>query len=81
MYCGMCAKTIVIFHIVNIIAQKLELYNILLLLSFTKSMTWNYSNLPMGVLTRGYELGVGVYLKAGNHDPLQQLLIGVAENP
>lgn len=44
-------------------------------------MTSNYTNSPMGVLTHGYELGVGVYLKAGNHDPLQQLLIGVAENP
>lgn len=30
----------------------------------------NYSNSPMGGLTYWYELGVGVYLKAGNHDPL-----------
>lgn len=25
---------------------------------------------PMAALTSGYEITVGVYLKAGNHDPL-----------
>lgn len=35
----------------------------------------------MAALPPGYEITVGLYLKAGNHDPFQQLLIGVAENP
>lgn len=38
-------------------------------LLIASNLTSNYSIPPVGVLTYGYELGVEVYQKAGNHDP------------